>query len=187
MLTSQSIAAVLVGPSFRDGVAMLIPIMAITSLLRGFGAHYVDHAFHLANKSFRLFAVYAPSALGNIVLSALLVPRYGMVAAAYGALACQAVAVLAGWIAAERVLPLWLPGREIAKMGVCLAAMVVVLIVIPLPVGWIGLIGGVTLGLAAYGGSAVAVDLGGLRGMLSRRRSVGGRASLTDAIDQVGT
>jgi O-antigen/teichoic acid export membrane protein len=169
MLTSKSVAAVLVGPSFDDGVAMLVPIMAMTALLRGVGAHYVDHAFHLSNHSFRLFAVYAPSAIGNIVLSALLVPRYGMVSAAWAALACQAAALLAGWAAAERVLPLWLPARETAKIVACVVAMAALLLALPLPVGWIGLFGGTAAGVAAYAAAATALDLGGVRGMLAGR------------------
>jgi O-antigen/teichoic acid export membrane protein len=172
MLTSKSVAAVLVGPSYHDGVALLIPIMAATALLRGVGAHYVDHAFHLANRSFRLFAVYAPSAIGNILLSALLVPRHGMIAAAYGALACQTVAIIAGWLAARRVLPLWLPARDMVRIAICLAVMAATLTAVTLPVGWIGLVGGVALGLASYGGCAIALDLGGLRRFPSRHRRV---------------
>jgi O-antigen/teichoic acid export membrane protein len=163
MLESHSIASVLVGPALRGGVAALVPVMAVTSLLRGVSAHFVDHAFHLSNASIRLFFVYLPSAAANIALSALLVPRYGMIAAAYGALACQAMAVLAGWWSARGVLPLWLPRREIGKIGLCLVVMVACLLAAPLPTGAVGLIGGMTLGIAAYLGSAAALDLGGLR------------------------
>jgi O-antigen/teichoic acid export membrane protein len=49
-LTASYIAAVLVGPAFRDGVAALIPIMCFATLIRGVRAHFVDHAFHLSGK-----------------------------------------------------------------------------------------------------------------------------------------
>jgi O-antigen/teichoic acid export membrane protein len=169
MLTNRAIAGVLVGAEFREGVAALIPIMAVTSLLRGFAQHYVEHAFHLANRSRRLFAVYAPSAVGNILLSALLVPRFGMVAAAYSALACQALAILVGWWAAQRVLPLWLPGREIARIGVCAAAMTAALLAIPRPSGLLGLSVSIAVGVVSYVGSGLIVNLGGIRGLLLGR------------------
>ncbi len=177
MLTNRAIADVLVGADFREGVATLIPIMAATSLLRGFAQHYVEHAFHLANRSRRLFAVYAPSALANILLSALLVPRFGMVAAAYSALACQALAILVGWWAAQRVLPLWLPAREIARIGICALAMTASLLVVPRPVGLSGLCVDIAIGIASYLGSALVVNPGGIRGLLLGRLAGSGPAA----------
>jgi hypothetical protein len=92
-----------------------------------------------------------------------------MVAAAYSALACQALAILVGWWAAQRVLPLWLPGREIARIGVCAAAMTAALLAIPRPSGLLGLSVSIAVGVVSYVGSGLIVNLGGIRGLLLGR------------------
>src|SRR5208282_4752228 len=49
-LTADYIAASLVGPAFRPGVAALIPIMSLAALARGVRAHFIDHASHLSGR-----------------------------------------------------------------------------------------------------------------------------------------
>ncbi|MDR3538960.1 MAG: oligosaccharide flippase family protein, partial [Acetobacteraceae bacterium] len=96
-LTAPQIAATLVGPAFRDGVTVLIPIMCVTSLLSGVRSHFIDHAFHLAGRSMTMLWSYAPAAVANVVLNLVLIPRYGMVGAAWTGLVCQGLAVVVGW------------------------------------------------------------------------------------------
>jgi O-antigen/teichoic acid export membrane protein len=169
ILSSDLIASVMVGPAIRDGLAPLIQIMAVTSLLRAMGAHYSDHTFHIPNRPFILFAIYAPVAIGNIILCLFIVPRYGMLGAAYCALVSQIVALLVGWLVAKRILPLWLPRREIVKIIICLAILAGVLMLIRFPAGWTGLIAEVAVGLITYGTTAILFDLGGLRSSMRNK------------------
>jgi O-antigen/teichoic acid export membrane protein len=172
IMSSGLIASVMVGPAIRDGLAPLIQIMALTSLLRAMGAHYSDHTFHIPNRPFILFAIYAPLAIGNILLCFFVVPRYGMMGAAYSALFSQIAAMFVSWLVAKSVLPLWLPRREIASIALSLAILAIVLMFIPVPAGWAGLIIEVIAGAGTYGAAAMLVDLGGLRSAVYRKMNL---------------
>ena len=164
------IAAVLVGPEFRGGVASLIPVLAAAALLRGVCTHFIDHAFHLAKASRTMLGVYAPWAAAAVLLSALSVPRYGMQAAAWSAVVCQAGAAVTGWWRARFVLPLWLPAGDMARIGLCAAGMTATLLLASgLPEDAAGLGLRVSLGVASYGGGALLLDLGGVRSLLHAR------------------
>ncbi len=169
ILSSDLIASVMVGPAIRDGLAPLIQIMAVTSLLRAMGSHYSDHTFHIPNRPFILFAIYAPVAIGNIAACFFVVPRYGMIGAAYCALVSQIAALFVGWLVARRVLPLWLPRRETISVAFCLMTLASVLMLIPFPAGWTGLITEVVTGASIYGIAVLLVDLGGLRSTVCRK------------------
>jgi O-antigen/teichoic acid export membrane protein len=162
-MTSHYIAAVLVGPAFQSGVAMLIPIMSITALFRGFRSHFVDHAFHLAGRPNLMLWFLAPAAVANVLLNLVLVPRYGMMGAAWSALVCQAGATVASWLIGRRVFPLWLPPGSVVRVVAAVLAMAVVLWIVRFPLTWLGLIGAVTLGLAVFGLASVLLDVGGIR------------------------
>ena len=149
--------------AFQTGVAMLIPIMSITAFFRGFRSHFVDHAFHLAGRPHLMLWFLAPAAVANVLLNLVLVPRYGMMGAAWSALVCQAGATVASWFIGRRVFPLWLPPGSVVRVVAAVLAMAVVLWIVRFPLTWLGLIGAVTLGLAVFGLASVLLDVGGIR------------------------
>lgn len=171
-MTSQVIAEVLVGKPFRAGVAGLIPIMAITSLLRCISSHYIDHNFHLSKTSRMMLFVYAPPALCNLLLCVLLVPFYGVFAAAFAALGSQAVAMVLAWMAVKRVLPLWLPMGEMLRVGLSTLAMAAVMQVVVVSPGLIGLLTSIALGIVAYCTCALSLNLARSQTIIIDRVSV---------------
>jgi O-antigen/teichoic acid export membrane protein len=162
-MTSHYIAATMVGPAFQAGVAALIPIMSFTALFRGVRSHFVDHAFHLAGRPQLMLWCSAPAAAANVMLSLVLVPRFGMMGAAWSALVCQAGATIVGWFIGRRVFPLWLPPGPVLRIVVAVLPMGVALWLIKFPLTWFGLIGAVTLGLAVFGLASLLLDVGGIR------------------------
>jgi O-antigen/teichoic acid export membrane protein len=162
-MTSHYIAAVLVGPAFRTGVAALIPIMSITAFFRGFRSHFIDHALHLAGRPHLMLWFLAPAAIANVLLNLVLVPRYGMMGAAWSALVCQAGATVASWFIGRRVFPLWLPPGSVVRVVAAVLPMAIVLWIVQLPLTWLGLIGAVALGMAVFGLASVLLDVGGIR------------------------
>ena len=108
-LTADYIAASLVGPAFRAGVAGLLPIMAWTVLARNLRAHFVDHAYHLSGRPLGMLWTYVPVTILNIALNLFAVPRYGMFGAAWTALLCQWLTVITGWFIGTSLFPVWLP------------------------------------------------------------------------------
>ncbi len=169
MLSANSIAAVIVGPAIREGLAPLIQIMALTSLLRAMGTHYADHTFHIPNKPFILFAIYAPVAIVNIILCFIFIPRYGVIAAAYCGLFSQIGAMFVSWSIAKRILPLWLPKRQVLRITAALAILAAVLMLVHVQPGWSGLIIQIFVGIMTYSFAMFMLDLGSFRSALFRK------------------
>jgi O-antigen/teichoic acid export membrane protein len=167
---SDNIAAVLVGADFRQGVAELIPIMAVTALCHGFRAHFIDHAFHFAGRSNLMLWIYGPAAAANILLNLVAIPHFGIMGAAGVGLLCQTLAAAGSWWLGRRVFPLWLPPEQMARLSGALLPMVLVLWYLEFPLNWYGLIEAVGVGFAAFATAAVALDVGGIRRFLRPQR-----------------
>jgi O-antigen/teichoic acid export membrane protein len=182
-LTADYIAASLVGPAFRSGVAALLPIMSVTALARGLRAHFVDHAFHLSGRPLLMLWTYGPATVLNIALNLYVVPRYGMMGAAWTALFCQGTTVVCGWFMGTSLFPVWLPVWQVLICFLAIVPMTAALILIRFPLNWFGLLAAVSVGGAVYIASAFALDVGEVRSIalsLLRRRLRSKQPALTD-------
>jgi O-antigen/teichoic acid export membrane protein len=182
-LTSDYIAASLVGSAFRPGVAALLPIMCYTALARGLRAHFLDHAFHLSGRPSMMLWTYVPATILNIGLNLYVVPRYGMVGAAWTAFACQWFTVVAGWFVGTSLFPVWLPLWQTVRCVLAVVPMVAGLTLIRFPLNWYGLTASVALGAILYIISALVLDVGEVRSLARdalRRRTKQRVCELTD-------
>jgi O-antigen/teichoic acid export membrane protein len=162
-LTADYIAATLVGPAFRPGVAALLPIMSITALARGLRAHFIDHAFHLSGRPLLMLWTYGPATVLNIALNLYVVPRYGMFGAAWTAFACQSATVVGGWFLGTSLFPVWLPIGQVFRCVLAVVPMAVALTLVRFPLNWFGLLDAIALGGAVYAISAVILNVGDVR------------------------
>ncbi|MEA2738309.1 MAG: hypothetical protein QOH05_1616 [Acetobacteraceae bacterium] len=162
-LTADYVAATLVGPDFRAGVAALLPIMSFTALARGLRAHFIDHAFHLSGRPLLMLWTYGPATVLNIALNIYVVPRYGMFGAAWTAFICQGGTVIGGWFLGTALFPVWLPVAQVVRCVLAIVPMTVGLILVRFPLNWFGLFASILLGGALYVVSAIALDVGGVR------------------------
>jgi O-antigen/teichoic acid export membrane protein len=162
-LTADYVAASLVGQDFRQGVAALIPIMSFTALARGLRAHFIDHAFHLSGRPLLMLWTYGPATVLNIALNIYIVPRYGMVGAAWTALVCQGTTVVGGWFLGTSLFPVWLPPVQVAACVVAVVPMSIALMLFRFPLDWAGMSAAISLGGGAYLVSAAALNVGGVR------------------------
>jgi O-antigen/teichoic acid export membrane protein len=165
-LTADYVAATLVGPAFRDGVAALLPILAFTALARGLRSHFVDHAFHLSGKPLMMLWTYGPATMANIALNLYVVPRYGMFGAAWTALACQSATVVVGWFLGTSLFPVWLPLGQVVRCVLAVVPMGLALTLIRFPLTWFGLSAAITMGLGLYVVSVLALNVGEVRTIL---------------------
>jgi O-antigen/teichoic acid export membrane protein len=165
-LVAPQIADVLLQPDYRAPVVEMMPWLAAAAALQGIRAHYVDLAFQLGNRTWRLVEVTASSAAVNLALSYLLIPIWGY----QGAAVATTIAVFASFIYAlalsRRVFVLPWPGREIVRVVVATLAMAAALVFGPAWHGIFGLAAKILVGMLAYGIAAVALDLLGLRAVL---------------------
>ncbi len=160
---SQHVAAVLVGPVFRDGVAAVLPLLCVTAFLRGISVHFLDHAFQLARRPDMMLRIYIPASVANVGFSAALVPFLGFYGAALSALACQLLVIAGQVVLGGRLLPLRLPRIEIAKIGIAVAVMAAAIDLVRPPVSSAGLAELILVGIGAYGAALFACDGIGLR------------------------
>ena len=91
-LLAPDLARVLVGPEFRAGVAPLLPVLALASLLGGLRSFHLDHAFQLGRKPGLQVEIAAVASALGLGLTVALVPRYGAMGAAAATVASMAVA-----------------------------------------------------------------------------------------------
>jgi O-antigen/teichoic acid export membrane protein len=182
-LTADYVAASLVGPDFRSGVAALLPIMSFTALARGVRSHFIDHAFHLSGRPLLMLWTYGPVTVLNIALNIYVVPRYGMMGAAWTALFCQGATVVSGWFLGTSLFPVWLPVWQVIKCCLAIVPMTVALTLVRFPLNWLGLFAAIALGGALYVISAVVLDVGEMRsiGLSALRRRLRSKVpALTD-------
>ena len=162
-LVADSLAASLVGPAFRTGVAALVPIMSFAALARGLRTHFIDHAFHLSGRPLLMLWTYVPATVLNIALNLYVVPRYGMFGAAWTALFCQWLTVVGGWFLGTSLFPVWLPPGQVVRCILAIVPMTVALIAIPFPLNGFGLCMEILLGGLLYFLSAMALNVGNIR------------------------
>jgi len=179
-MTADYVAATLVGPAFREGVATLIPIMAFTALARGLRSHFIDHAFHLSGKPLLMLWTYGPATVLNVALNLFVIPRFGTVGAAWTAFACQWATVIAGWFIGTALFPVWLPVWQVVRTLAAVVPMAVVIGLVRFPLDWGGLFSAIALGGMVYVVSALTLDVGEFRseGIAALRRVVGRRGRL---------
>jgi O-antigen/teichoic acid export membrane protein len=162
-LVAPEIAA-LVGPEFREAVAALIPPIAAGTFLACLRSNYLDHAFHLSKRALPLTLVTAGTAVLNLVLNLILVPRLGVMGAAYATLGSFLFGALAGYAAGRRLFRLPLPWTEFLKIGAAVCTMAATIFALPDGQGaGLTLVLKVAAGGLSYLGTAVALDIGGVR------------------------
>ncbi|HQT75489.1 MAG TPA: oligosaccharide flippase family protein [Rhodopila sp.] len=162
-LTADYVAACLIGPAFRDGVAALVPIMSFSALARGVRSHFIDHAFHLSGRPLMMLWTYGPAAVVNIALNLYIVPRYGMFGAAWTALLCQAGVVVGGWFLGTALFPIWLPFWQVVRCVLAVVPMAAALVLVRFPLDWYGLSAAIAMGGAIYIVCAALLDVGEIR------------------------
>lgn len=168
-LLSNQIAAALIGPAFRDGVAALLPIMSFTALARGVRTHFIDHAFHLSGRPMQMLWTYGPAMIVNVALNLYVVPHYGMFGAAWTALFCQIGTVIGAWFLGTALFPIWLPVAQVARCLLAVVPMAILLLVADFPSSWVGLLAAIVTGIVAYVVAAWLLNVGDIRMLATER------------------
>ena len=167
MLCNTQLAAVLIGPQFREGALAIMPFIAASTLLNGLSTHYFDHAFYLAKKSERLLLTQGPAAALNVALNLLWIPQYGYAGAAWAALASYALLLTLSISLGRRVFRIHFPFKPALQIAASTAAMATILHFVHSPPTAGGLAAMVILGTAAYSLGLLAFDVMGLRRSIS--------------------
>jgi O-antigen/teichoic acid export membrane protein len=150
-ILAPSLSGIL-GPRFAPAARDLLPLLALAQLFAGIKGYYFDLSFQLGRNTRLQLATVAAGALVNIASNLLLIPRYGMVGAAYSTVAAYLAALALSWALGRGVLALPIPYGAVARVGIATAGMSAVLALVRGTGGALILIEQVGLGVLVYAG-----------------------------------
>jgi O-antigen/teichoic acid export membrane protein len=168
MLTARPLAELMVGEGLRATAAQITPLIALSALFSGVTVYYFHQAFILARRTGRLLLTMVIPAAANIGLNLLLLPRLGLVGAAWAAVLSYGLGAAASWAIGRRAQPLPIPWGVLARAALGTAAMVAVVLAVPATGGATELFAKAGVGALVYGLAVLALDAGGARTQASR-------------------
>ncbi|QCK88534.1 polysaccharide biosynthesis protein [Phreatobacter aquaticus] len=171
-LVAPHLAALILGPEFRDTAAGLIPILVFAWLFQTISMQFVQVSFHLAKKPMLMVFHGAASLVVNVVAMVFLVGPFGLKGAAMSLVLAEAVGVAAGFFLSRQAHPLPFAWEPILKVVVAVTAMAVPTALIE----WsdpsnsiFGFIVSVLTGIGAYGVAVLVLDVADIRSILLKR------------------
>jgi len=167
-LVARPLAEVLIGEELRIAAASVTPWIALSALLYGLTAYYFGQAFTLGKKTKRLLVAMAIPAGLNVVLNLVLVPRFGLMGAAWATAASFALGLVATQMIGRRVLALPIPWDSLIRCGVATGAMALVVWRLPAVGGITELMMDAAVGGAVYAAVALTLNAAGVRDVAMR-------------------
>ncbi|MDT3679599.1 MAG: oligosaccharide flippase family protein [Burkholderiaceae bacterium] len=169
MVLSGPISIAVVGAQFQQAAGALVPWIALSTALMGIKTFHFDMAFHLGRNTRYLVGIGLAAAMINVALNVVLIPRFGLLGAAYATVAAYSVGTLISALLGRQVftLPRFLPvvARAMVIAIVTAGAASIGPMINP---GLPGLAVGISCGAATSLALAFVIDLGGLRTDASR-------------------
>ena len=173
-LVAKPLIGILVGEALREQAAAVTPVIAVAAFFAGLHTHYFGQAFTLGRRTGLLVLVVAAPAVLSIGLNTLLVPRFGLIGAAWATMVSYALGAVLSAVMGRRILRLPVPWTALARAGLASGVMAAVILALPSPGGWLELLSKAGAGAVIYGGLMLALDnhlRRRLRGVLSSRRA----------------
>lgn len=168
-ILSDEIASLVIGEEFRETAATIMPWIAVGALLQGTKVYYLDHSFQLAGKTVPQMWVALVAASISIIGNIILLPQYGVIAAAYTTVVAYLFAVILSYVLGRRVFPVPIPARELMLISVATVGMIMFLVGLKAYQGAYPLVLKIVGGGAVYGGTIVVLNLNNIRTRLLSR------------------
>ncbi|HZV83899.1 MAG TPA: lipopolysaccharide biosynthesis protein [Brevundimonas sp.] len=167
-LVARPLAEVLIGEDLRAAAASVTPWIALSALLFGLTAYYFGQAFTLGKKTKRLLVAMAIPAGLNVVLNLILVPRFGLMGAAWATAASFAAGMIATMLIGRRVMALPVPWESLLRCAVATGAMALVVVRLPPIGGFAELMLDAGVGALIYAAAALTLNAAGVRDVAVR-------------------
>ena len=167
-LVARPLAEVLIGEELRVAAASITPWIALSALLFGLTAYYFGQAFTLGRRTKRLLAAMAIPAVANVVLNLILVPRFGLMGAAWATAASFGLGLAATLVMGRRVLALPVAWDSLLRCGVATGVMAAAVSVLPPIGGFAELALDASTGAIVYAAVALILNAAGVRDVAVR-------------------
>ena len=167
-LVARPLSEFMIGEDLRDAAALVTPWVALSALLSGLTVYYFHQAFTLGRRTGWLLAAMSVPALANVALNIVLIPRFGVVGAAWATAASFAIGLVASWAIGRRILPLPLPWTTLIQCSLCAGVMALAVWFLPSIGGFPELMLDASVGAIVYSGCAFALNAGGVRDLARR-------------------
>ena len=179
-LVARPLAEVLIGEELRTAAASVTPWIALSALLFGLTAYYFGQAFTLGKKTKRLLVAMAVPAGMNVVLNLILVPRFGVMGAAWATAASFGLGMITTMLIGRRVMALPIPWESLARCGVATGIMALAVSRLPAFGGLGELMLDAGVGAIVYATAALTLNAAGVRDValrLAAQRGMRGAAA----------
>ena len=173
-LVARPLAEVLIGEELRVAAESVTPWIALSALLYGLTAYYFGQAFTLGKKTKHLLVAMAIPAGLNVGLNLILVPRFGLIGAAWATAASFGLGLLATQMIGRRIMALPIPWDSLVRCAVATGIMALAVARLP-GIGGLAELGlDATVGGLVYAAAALTLNAAGVRDvaarLLARRR-----------------
>jgi O-antigen/teichoic acid export membrane protein len=162
-LVARPLADVMVGEDLSAGAARVTPWIAMSGFCAGITTYYLHTAFTLGRRTTRLLLAMVVPALANLVLTLVLIPRYGIDGAMWATAASYLIGAIASWALGRQVTPLPTPWDVVGKCALACAGMTLAVSLAPATGGISELVLKASVGVGAYAALAFALDAAGMR------------------------
>ena len=167
-LVARPLAEFMIGEHLRDAAALITPWIALSALLSGMTVYYFHQAFTLGRKTGLLLAAMAVPAVANVVLNVVLIPRFGVLGAAWATAASFGLGLIASWAMGRRVMPLPVPWETLVRCGIATAVMAAAVLPLPDIGGFAELMLDASVGAVVYAAAALILNAAGVRDLVRR-------------------
>ena len=167
-LVARPLGEVMIGPELRDAAAIVTPWIALSALLYGLTAYYFGQAFTLGRKTKRLLVAMAIPAGMNVLLNLILIPRFGVLGAAWSTAISFGMGMLATMAMGRRVIALPIPWDPLIRCIVATGVMALVVRLLPAIGGFSELMLDATVGGIVYAAMALTLNAAGVRDLALR-------------------
>jgi len=170
-LVARPLAEFMIGEDLRTVAASVTPWVALGAFLSGMTTYYFGQAFTLGRRTGWLLLAMSIPAGSNIVLNVLLIPRFGVMGAAWATAISFALGLAASMTIGRRILPLPVPWNALARCGLAAAVMAGVVMMLPAIGGFAELMLDAGVGVIVYGVVAYALNAAGVRDLSVRLKA----------------
>jgi len=167
-LVAVPLGQVLIGENLRATAAVVTPWVALSAFLYGMTAYYFGQAFTLGRRTRLLLVAMLIPAGANVVLNIILIPRFGVVGAAWATAISFGLGMIATMLMGRRVVAMPVPIDALIRCLIAAGVMALVVRVLPAIGGLPELILDASVGGLVYAAVALTLNAAGVRDLALR-------------------